>query len=150
MYNTFKILSKSLIIVNGVTRVLKRNSLKTQSSRWHVQNSRDDNAVRSHALVKNFNHNDFKKYLFSLVIWWSTANAGGLGSMPGQGTISHLLHLRVHKLQLKLPLAATISWCSQINKNRTINAAQTTPHLSFSLCLTFLTHICLLGGLCIR
>ena len=90
MCNTFKILSKSLIIVNGVTRVLKRNSLKTQSSRWHLQNSRDDNAVQSHALVKNFNHNDFKKYLFSLVIWWSTANAGGLGSMPGQGTRSHV------------------------------------------------------------
>ena len=40
----------------------------------------------------------------SLVIQWlrlRTANAGGLGSIPGQGTRSHMLQLRVHMLQLK-------------------------------------------------
>ena len=36
-----------------------------------------------------------------------TFNAGGLGSIPGQGTISHMLELRVHKPQLEIPCAPT-------------------------------------------
>ena len=38
----------------------------------------------------------------SLVVQWlrlHAANAGGLGSIPGQGTRSHMLQLRVHTLQ---------------------------------------------------
>ena len=35
-------------------------------------------------------------------------NAGGLGLIPGQGTKSHML-------QIKILHAATKTWCSQIN-----------------------------------
>ena len=42
-------------------------------------------------------------------------NAGGWGSIPGQGTRSHMLQLRVCILQLKIPSAVTETWCSQIN-----------------------------------
>ena len=38
-----------------------------------------------------------------------TPNAGRLGSIPGQGSRSHKLQLRVHKLQLKVLHAATKS-----------------------------------------
>ena len=44
----------------------------------------------------------------SLVVQWlrlCTPNAAGL--IPGQGTRSHKLQLRVHMLQLKIPHAAT-------------------------------------------
>ena len=44
-----------------------------------------------------------------LVVQWLrllTLNAGGLGSIPGQGTRSYLLQLRVHILQLKILEAA--------------------------------------------
>ena len=34
-------------------------------------------------------------------------NAGGPGSIPGQGTRSHMLHLRARMLQLKIPHATT-------------------------------------------
>ena len=34
-------------------------------------------------------------------------NAGGPGSIPGQGTISHRLQLRVHMPQLEIPCAPT-------------------------------------------
>ena len=36
-----------------------------------------------------------------------TANAGGLGLIPGQGNGSHMLQLSLH--------ATTQTWCSQIN-----------------------------------
>ena len=36
-----------------------------------------------------------------------SSNAGGLGSISGQGTRFHMLQLRVCMLQLKIPLAAT-------------------------------------------
>ena len=42
-------------------------------------------------------------------------NAGGWGSIPGQGTRSHMPQLRVCILQLKILSAATETWCSQIN-----------------------------------
>ena len=45
-----------------------------------------------------------------------TPNAGGPGSIPGQGTRSHRLQLRVCMLQLKITHAATKTWHSQINK----------------------------------
>ena len=44
----------------------------------------------------------------SLVLQWlrlSVPNAGGLGSIPGQGTRSLMLQLRVCMLQLKIPRA---------------------------------------------
>ena len=36
-----------------------------------------------------------------------TPNAGVLGSIPDQGTRSHILQLRVHMLQLKIPNVTT-------------------------------------------
>ena len=45
----------------------------------------------------------------SLVVQWlrlHAPNAGGPGSIPGQGTRSRMSQLRVHMLQLKLPHAA--------------------------------------------
>ena len=41
--------------------------------------------------------------------------AGGPGSIPGQGTRSHLPQLRVHMLKLRFPHTATKTRCSQIN-----------------------------------
>ena len=49
----------------------------------------------------------------SPVVQWLTLcalNAGGPGSIPGQGTRSHMP-------QLKIPHTATKTQCSQINKN---------------------------------
>ncbi|TEA33101.1 hypothetical protein DBR06_SOUSAS18610013, partial [Sousa chinensis] len=46
----------------------------------------------------------------SLVVQWlrlHTPNAGGPGSISGQGTRSHMLQLRVRMLQLKIPHATT-------------------------------------------
>ncbi|TEA30390.1 hypothetical protein DBR06_SOUSAS17710012, partial [Sousa chinensis] len=46
----------------------------------------------------------------SLVVQWlrlHTPNAGGLGSIPGQGTGSHMPQLRIHMPQLKILHAAT-------------------------------------------
>ena len=46
----------------------------------------------------------------SLVVQWLgclVANAGGLSSIPGQGTRSHVLQLEVCIPQLKIPHAAT-------------------------------------------
>ena len=53
-------------------------------------------------------------------------NARGLSSIPGKGTRSRKLQLRLHKLQLKILQdamktkdlhATTKTWCTQINKN---------------------------------
>ena len=46
----------------------------------------------------------------SLVVQWlrlHAPNAGGPGSIPGQGTRSHMLQLSVPVQQLKMPHAAT-------------------------------------------
>ncbi|TEA22649.1 hypothetical protein DBR06_SOUSAS14710042, partial [Sousa chinensis] len=51
----------------------------------------------------------------SLVVQWlrlCAPNAGGPGAIPGQGTRSHMLQLRVHVPQLKLPHAATKILCA--------------------------------------
>ena len=40
-------------------------------------------------------------------------NTGGQGSIPGQGTRSHMPQLRVHMLQLKVSYAFTKTQCSQ-------------------------------------
>ena len=48
----------------------------------------------------------------SLVVWWlrrHAPNAGGLGSILGWGTRSHMP-------QLKILNAANKTWCSQINR----------------------------------
>ena len=62
----------------------------------------------------------------SLVVQWlriRAPNAGGPGSIPGQGTRSRMLQLRAHMLQLKdptcatkIPRAATKTRGSQISK----------------------------------
>ena len=55
----------------------------------------------------------------SLVVQWLgclAANTGGLSSIPGQGTRSHVLQLRVGMTQLKTLHAATKTQDSQINK----------------------------------
>ena len=54
----------------------------------------------------------------SLAVWWLrlyTPNAGDLGSIPNQGTISHMLQLRVCMPQLKILSAKTKTRHSQIN-----------------------------------
>ena len=43
-------------------------------------------------------------------------SAGGPSLIPWQGTGAHVLPLRVHMPQLKIPCAATKTQCSQINK----------------------------------
>ena len=55
----------------------------------------------------------------SLVVQWlrlHAPNAGGMGSIPGQGTRSHMLPLRVHMPQLKILHATTKTRYRQINK----------------------------------
>ena len=55
----------------------------------------------------------------SLLVQWLTLhapNAGDQGSIPGQGTRSHMLQLRARMPQLKIPQAATETRHSQINK----------------------------------
>ncbi|TEA30408.1 hypothetical protein DBR06_SOUSAS17710034, partial [Sousa chinensis] len=50
-----------------------------------------------------------------MVVKWlrrHTPNAGGPGSIPGQGNRSHMPQLRVHMPQLKIPHSATKTWCS--------------------------------------
>ena len=55
----------------------------------------------------------------SLVVQWlrlCAPNARGPGLIPGQGTRSHMPQLRVCMMQLKILLAITKTWHSQINK----------------------------------
>ena len=55
----------------------------------------------------------------SLVVQWlrlCTLNAGVLGSIPGQGTRSYILQLRVYIPQLKILHTMTKTRLSQINK----------------------------------
>ena len=54
--------------------------------------------------------------LVILYIGFPTANAGGPGSIPGQGTRAHTLPLRVHVPQLETLYAATKTQHSQVNK----------------------------------
>ena len=63
-----------------------------------------------------------RKYVIlgiSLGVQWlrlSSPSAGGPGLIPGQGTRSHLLQLRIHILQLEILHATAKTWCSHINK----------------------------------
>ena len=55
----------------------------------------------------------------SLVVQWlrlPTPNAGGLGSIPGQGTRLHMPQLKIPHTTMKIPSAETKIQCSQINK----------------------------------
>ena len=55
----------------------------------------------------------------SLVVQWlrlCTFNAGGLGSIPGQGTRFHMHNYRCHVLQEGLASSTTKTWHRQINK----------------------------------
>ena len=55
----------------------------------------------------------------SLVVQWlrlCLSNTGGPSSIPGQGTRSYTLHLRVRMPQLKIPHVTTKTQHSQINK----------------------------------
>ena len=45
-----------------------------------------------------------------------TANAGGLGSIPGQGTRSHRLQLKIPHAATQIPCAATKTQHNEINK----------------------------------
>ena len=59
--------------------------------------------------------------LSSLAVQWQRLHApkaGGQGSIPGQGTRSHVLQLNVCMLQLKIPPATTKTQCSQINNKK--------------------------------
>ena len=55
----------------------------------------------------------------SLVVQWlrlPAPNAGGPGSIPGQGTRSHMLQLKTPHTAAKIPCATTKTQHSQINK----------------------------------
>ena len=55
----------------------------------------------------------------SLVVQWlriHNPNAGGLGSIPGQGIKAHIPRLKRSNQQLKILCASTETWHSQINK----------------------------------
>ena len=54
-------------------------------------------------------------------------NTGDPGSIPGQGTRSHMLQLRVPMLQLKILGAATKTKHSQINKNKYLKKNSEVP-----------------------
>ena len=74
----------------------------------------------------------------SLVVQWlslHTPNAGGLGSILGQGTRSHGLQLKtLHaKQRLKILCAVTKTWPSQININKILLEHSTFVHL----CVTY-------------
>ena len=81
--------------------------------------------------------NDHLKILFgtSLVVQQLRLhgpNAGGLGSIPGQGLRSCMLQLKIPHMATKIPRAATKTWCSQINKylkNKKIKIFSTSCHL---------------------
>ena len=54
------------------------------------------------------------------MVWWlrvHAPSAGGLGLIPGQGTRSRVLQVRVHMTQLKIPRATAKIRYSQININ---------------------------------
>ena len=54
----------------------------------------------------------------SLVVQWlrlCAPNAGGPGSIPGQGTRAHMPQLRDCMPHVKVPHATTKTQCSQIN-----------------------------------
>ena len=56
-----------------------------------------------------------------LVAQWlrlCTPNAGGLGSIPSQGSRSHMPQLRVLTLQLNIPHAITKTRCDQMKKRK--------------------------------
>jgi len=62
--------------------------------------------------------NKAKHLGISLAIQWlrlHPPNAEGPGSIPGQGTGSHMLQLRAHMTQLKIPNVATKTWHNQIH-----------------------------------
>ncbi|TEA30634.1 hypothetical protein DBR06_SOUSAS4110079, partial [Sousa chinensis] len=51
----------------------------------------------------------------SLVVQWlrlCSPNAGGPGSIPGQGTRSHMPQLKIPHAVMKIPHAAAKTWCS--------------------------------------
>ena len=51
-------------------------------------------------------------------LWFQAPNAGGPGLIPGQGTRSHMLQLRVLMLQLRLSTAKLINKNILKNKNK--------------------------------
>ena len=60
----------------------------------------------------------------SLMVQWlrlCSSNGGSLGLIPGQGTRSHMVQLRICMLQLKILHAATKTWCSQIGKGKSLS-----------------------------
>ena len=93
-----------------------------QSSTWVVEKE----CVIKHK-EHNFTANNFFRHLTlnfyflgtSLVVQWlrlHSPSAGGPGSIPGQGTRSHMPQLRGYVLQPKILHTATKTRCSQINK----------------------------------
>ena len=88
-------------VVHGVAKS------RTQLSDWTEVETRSKETISSLNLITGT----------SLVIQWlrlQAANAGGLGSIPGQGARSHIPQLRVQMPQLKIPCATTKTLCSQI------------------------------------
>ena len=55
---------------------------------------------------------------------------GGLGSIPGQGTRFHMPQLSIGRLELKIPLATTRTWSSQLNMGKDTGTDASTPYLT--------------------
>ena len=72
-----------------------------------------------HSLCPDLNK---EKRDFAVAQWLRLCipNAGGPGSIPGQGTRSHVPPLRVRMPQLRSPPAATKTWRNQINQQTDI------------------------------
>ena len=73
----------------------------TASSPWELVRNADSQAL-SKTTESNLNFRDFPT---GPVAKTPHSQAGGLGSIPGQGTSAHTPQLRVHVLQLKIPHA---------------------------------------------
>ena len=71
-----------------------------------------------------------------MVVKASSSQCRSPGSIPNQGTRSHMLQLGVHKPQLKIPQVAVKTWCSQIKKTFdfacNINPGNSPPKISDS------------------
>ena len=75
------------------------------------KNKKKTKLVWSHIFISSFFSQNENSFIgTSLVVQWLrllAPNAQGLGSIPGQGTRSHLLQLRVHLLRLKDPVCCS-------------------------------------------
>ena len=76
--------------------------------------SKLQNSSLAHGLIKDINSGNAPDDPVAKT--YELPTQGGPGSAPGQGNISHMLQLRVHVSQLKIPCVAAKTQQSQTNK----------------------------------